>query len=146
MVHRARQLRDASSHEDAANVEDVNKHLSILEEFIANPLYFESAGLKVNRFKNIKHGDTADTARSKSKNRFFAVFAVSPWLKIVLSIIPPGRSIYGGMAIKLSKQRSRQLISTARACQARFYSISKSPAPRDTHERYARSLATFPWI
>jgi hypothetical protein len=34
---------------------------------MANPLYFESARLKVNRFKTIHHGDTA---RSKSKNRF----------------------------------------------------------------------------
>jgi hypothetical protein len=35
----------------------------------------------MNLEKAVKHGDTADTARSKSKNRFlvFAVSAVSLW-------------------------------------------------------------------
>jgi hypothetical protein len=39
-------------------------------------------------------------AKAKTGFWFFAVFAVSPWLKIVLSLIPPGKSIYGGMALK----------------------------------------------
>jgi transposase len=38
--------------------------------------------------------------RRKTKNLFLLLLlAVSPWLKIVLSLSPPGRSIYGGMAI-----------------------------------------------
>jgi hypothetical protein len=39
---------------------------------MANPLYFESARLKENRFKNIKHGDTADTAKDQKPVFVFA--------------------------------------------------------------------------
>jgi hypothetical protein len=42
---------------------------------------------------------TRREAEAKTGFWFFAGIKVAPWLKIVLSLIPLGRSIYGGMAI-----------------------------------------------
>jgi hypothetical protein len=72
--------------------------------------------LKVNRFKNINHGDTADTAKNQkpvfafASRRVRCVAVVNCFFKVHYTPRSQGfsafagRSIYGGMAIDVSRE------------------------------------------